>query len=75
LLSCGGFVPYNLAGVQTTFRSAAFFVALKSTTLINLIFQRAGADVETFRVGAFEFALIDNLVHLGVCRFIVRLGE
>ena len=50
-------------------------MALKSTTLIILVFQRAGAPVENFQVGEFEFTLIDNLVDLYVCRYIVRLGE
>jgi hypothetical protein len=74
-LSCGGSFPTYLAGVQTSFRRVAFFVALKSTTLINLVFQRARAPVENFQVGEFKFTLIDNLVDLDVCRYIVRLGE
>ena len=54
---------------------AAIFVALKTTTLINLLFQRTWADVETFQIGELELTLIENLDRLDVCRYFVRLGE
>ena len=36
----GGSFQTYLAGKQTAFKRVAFFIALKYTTLLNLIFQR-----------------------------------
>ena len=71
----GGSFPTYLAGVQTCFHRVTIFIALKNTTLINLIFQRRAELVQTFHVGQFEFSLYDNLQDLDVCSYVVKQGD
>ena len=71
----GGSFPTYLAGVQTAFRRVAFFIALKYTTLLNLIFQRGLLNTVNFEVGVFEFPLLDIIDGSDVCRYIVKKGE
>ena len=71
----GGSFPTYLAGVQTRFRRVAFFIALKYTMLLNLIFQRGVLNTANFQVGEFEFTLLDILDESDVCRYIVKQGE
>ena len=52
-----------------------FFIALKNSPLVNLIFHRGQTLRETFCVGRYNFTLYQKLQHIDVCRYVVRLGN
>ena len=57
----GGSFPTYLAGLQTGFHRVSFFIALKNSQLINLLFQTGETLRENFYVGRFHFTLYQNL--------------
>ena len=75
MLSCGRFVSHISSGCTDSFSKGCFFIALKYTTLLNLIFQRGVLNTANFQVGEFEFTLLDIINGSDVCRYIVKKGE
>ena len=69
-----GELPGYLAGVQTGFQRVSFFIALKESPLINLIFQRGETLQVSFYLGRYNFELYQNLQHMDACRYVVRRG-
>ena len=70
-----GSFPTYLAGLQTGFHRVSFFIALKESPLINLIFQKGETLREAFYIGHYHFTLYQNLPHADMCRYIVRKGS
>ena len=68
----GGSFPNYLAVLQTVFQRVSFFIALKNSPLINLIFQRGETPREAFYIDRYHFTLYQNLQHADVCRYVVR---
>jgi hypothetical protein len=68
----GGLFPTYIEVLQTSFQRMSFFIALKNTPLINLIFQRGGTLRENVSICRFNFTLYQNLEHIDVCRYFVR---
>ena len=64
-----------IAGLQTSFQRVLFFIVLKESPLLNLLFQRGETPRETFYLGHFHFTLYQNLQHIDVCRYVVRRGS
>ena len=69
-----GSFPTYLAGLQTGYHRVSFFIALKESPLINLIFQRGETQRDVFAIGRFHFTLSQNVPHADVCRYVVRRG-
>ena len=69
----GAFSTY-LAGVQTGFTRVSFFIALKDSPLLNLLFQREETLRESFYLGCYDFELYQNLQNMDACRYFVRRG-
>ena len=61
--------------MQTGFQRVSFFIALKNSPLINLIFQKRETPREAFYIGRYHFTLYQNLQHADVCRYVVRRGS
>ena len=57
----GGAFSAYLAGVQTDFSRVSFFIALKDSPLLNLLFQRGETLRESFYLGRYHFELYHNL--------------
>ena len=53
----GGAFPAYLAGVQTGFQRVSFFIALKVSPLLNLLFQRGDTLQDSFYLGRYHFEL------------------
>ena len=70
-----GSFPTYLAGLQTGFHRVSFFIALKDSPLINLIFQRGETPRDAFYLGHYHFTVHQNLPHADVCRYVVRKGS
>ena len=69
-----GSFPTYLAGLQTGYHRVSFFIALKESPLLNLLFQRGETQRDVFALGGFHFTLYQNLHHADVCRYVVRRG-
>ena len=59
--------PNYLAGLQTGCQRVSFFIAMKESPLVNLIFQR-----KKLSIGRFHFTLYKSLPHADVCMYFVR---
>ena len=70
----GAFATY-IAGLQTSFQRVKFFIVLKESLLLNLLFERGETPLETFYVGHFHFTLYHNLQHIDDCRYVLRRGS
>ena len=70
-----GAFPAYLAGVQTGVQRVSFFIALKESPLINLIFQRGETLRDSFYLGRYHFELYQDLQHMDACRYVVRRGS
>ena len=67
----GGSFPTYLAGLQMWFHRISFFIALKDSTLGNLIIQRGETQLDVFAFGSFHFTLYQNLQHADVFSYVV----
>ena len=70
----GGAFPAYLTGLQTGFQRVSFFIALKNSPLLNLLFQRGETLRESFYLGRYHFEVYHNLQHMDACRYVVRRG-
>ena len=70
----GGAFPTYLARLQTGFIRVSFFIALKDSPILNLLFQRGESLRESFNLGRYHFELYQDLQHMDACRYVVRRG-
>ena len=70
----GGAFSTYLEGVQTGFLRVSFFIALKDSPLLNLLFQREETLRESFYLGCYDFELYQNLQHTGRHPYVASSG-
>ena len=75
MLSYKWLLPTYLAGLETVFHRVSFFIALKESPFVNLIFQKGGTLRDAFYIVRFHFTLYQNLPHADVCRCVVKRGS